>query len=147
MIKSIVMLTLQALCLPLNITRSFVAPRCPQTSCLRFTTAKSLSTTQKPTTATQRYPYPTRSQSLQDYEHISTRQFTKGRLPFLWLFRPRQISAKQAPIDPRIYTAKIKRSNRFEPIVSFYNQKRSIAKKYELRIWVTTRRRKYNSTL
>jgi hypothetical protein len=77
-----------------------------------------------------------------------------GALAFLVVVLPGSTARESSPHlcekteAPRLYTAKIKRSNRLEPIVSFYNQKRSIAKKYELRIWVTTRqRRKYNSTL
>lgn len=92
-------------------------------SCSRFTTAKSRSTAQKPLTATQRFDYPTRSQSLQGCQHESIKLFTKGRLPFLQ-FRGNLTRPKQAPIDPRIYTAEVAGSNPAELTDFFCNPKR-----------------------
>lgn len=55
-------------------------------SCSRLIAAKSRSTAQKPTTATQRYGCPISSQSLQDCERASIRQCTMERLHSLLLF-------------------------------------------------------------
>jgi hypothetical protein len=49
-----------------------------------------------------------------------------GRLPFLWLFHRDLTWGKQAPIDARIYTAKIADSNSAEPIISFPNRAREL---------------------
>jgi hypothetical protein len=68
--------------------------RCLNTSCWRFTAAKSLGATQKLVTTTQQYGYHTHSCDLEVYPLEFFRPFKKERWLFSWSYRLQKIPRK-----------------------------------------------------
>jgi len=87
-----------------------------QTNCWKSIAARSHSTTPNQVTTILRSDCRIRSPSLLDSRRGSIKQCTRGYLLSLWLFRRDLTRAKQAPIDPRFYTAEVAGSNPAEPL-------------------------------